>query len=536
MALSPKLELRQSQMLVMTPQLQQAIKLLQLSNLDLSAYVEQELESNPLLERDEPDRDSAEAEAGVADDPIAANGEAAASGEAGASGEAAEDSDPALRDTSAHLSDSETLPSEGEGPLNIDYASAYADDDAPGSTAPSEPDYSSTYGGAWSGGRGGSRDFGDSTFSLEQTASADISLKEHLTGQLNVDIDDPVDRLIGANLIDLLDDAGYLSSDLASVAERVGCDEARVETTLAALQQFDPPGVFARDLAECLALQLADRDRLDPAMRELLDNLNLVADHDIAGLVAACGVDDEDVRDMLAEIRSLNPKPGLAFDNETAQPIVPDVFIRRASNGQWLVELNNDTLPRLLVNRSYHARIDGQAKSQADKAYIAEHLSSANWLMKSLDQRANTILKVATELVVQQETFLLYGVEYLRPLNLRDIAQAIDMHESTVSRVTANKYLATSRGIYPMKYFFTSAIPSSGGGASHSAEAVRHRIRDLIDQEPPDAVFSDDKIVEMLRIQGVDIARRTVAKYREAMRIPSSVERRRRKRLLARAS
>ena len=320
------------------------------------------------------------------------------------------------------------------------------------------------------------------------------------------------------------------------MAERVGCDEARVETTLAALQQFDPPGIFARDLAECLALQLADRDRLDPAMRELLDNLNLVADHDIAGLVAACGVDDEDVRDMLAEIRSLNPKPGLAFDNETAQPIVPDVFIRRASNGQWLVELNNDTLPRLLVNRSYHARIDGQAKSQADKAYIAEHLNSANWLMKSLDQRANTILKVATELVVQQETFLLYGVEYLRPLNLRDIAQAIDMHESTVSRVTANKYLSTSRGIYPMKYFFTSAIPSSGGGASHSAEAVRHRIRDLIDQEAPDAVLSDDKIVEMLRAQGVDIARRTVAKYREAMRIPSSVERRRRKRQLARAS
>jgi RNA polymerase sigma-54 factor len=320
------------------------------------------------------------------------------------------------------------------------------------------------------------------------------------------------------------------------VAERVGCDEARVEIMLTALQQFDPAGVFARDLAECLALQLADRDRLDPAMQELLHNLNLVADHDIAGLVTACGVDEEDVRDMLTEIRSLNPKPGLAFDNETAQPIVPDVFIRHAPNGQWHVELNNDSLPRLLVNRSYHARIDGQAKSQADKAYIAEHLNSANWLMKSLDQRANTILKVATELVVQQETFLLYGMEYLRPLNLRNIAQAIEMHESTVSRVTANKYLATSRGIYPMKYFFTSAIPSSGGGPPHSAEAVRHRIRDLIDQEPTHTVLSDDKIVETLYAQGVDIARRTVAKYREAMRIPSSVERRRRKRKFARAS
>jgi len=504
MALSHRQELRHSQSLVMTPQLQQAIKLLQLSNLELAAYIETELERNPLLERGDADgednRDSGEESGGT---------EAAAA-------------------DAAQWSDSDSLPSADEALLDIDQATGETSDDA----MPGDRSFDSAYGADQTTWQSRSRPIDDSGTSIEQTVSSDIDLKKHLTGQLSVDVDDPIDRVIGINLIDMLDESGYLIGDLEAVVERVGCDVARIESTLAVMQQFDPPGIFARALAECLALQLKDRDRLDPAMQALLDHLDLVAERNIPALIKVCGVDAEDVTDMIAEIRCLNPKPGLAFQTEIIRPVVPDVFVRRGPDGGWLIELNSDMLPRILVNRSYHARIHGRASSQADKSYFAEHLNSANWLVNSLDQRANTILKVATDLVLKQNAFFLYGVEFLRPLNLRDIAQAIEMHESTVSRVTANKYMATSRGIYPMKYFFTPAIASSTGGESHSAESVRHRIRELIESEPAQVVMSDDKIVETMRGHGVDIARRTVAKYREAMRIPSSVERRRLKRHL----
>ena len=516
MALTPKQELRQSQTLVMTPQLQQAIKLLQLSNLELAAYVEQELERNPLLEHQEPERDEAEPGGGE---------EAAAGSEGGgeAGDRAAGDAEVTPPD-SAQLSDRETMPADNDAPLDVDYATAYGGEEPVAAPASPEAGYDANYAGGQPAGRGGSHTFDDGGF--EQSLSRAISLREHLTGQLNVDVVDPVDRLIGANLIDLLDDAGYLTGDLESIAERVGCELTRVEDTLAKLQEFDPPGVLARNLAECLALQLKDRDRLDPAMATLLEHLDLVAHRDTNALVKLCGLDTDDIDDMLAEIRTLNPKPGLAFHNETIQTVTPDVFVRPATDGGWHIELNSDTLPRLLVNRTYYGRINGLAKSQADKTYITEQFQSASWLLKSLDQRANTILKVATELVAQQDRFLTHGVDHLRPLNLRDIAQVIEMHESTVSRVTSNKYIATPRGIYPMKYFFTSAIPSSAGGEAHSAESVRHRIRDLIDNESPGAVLSDDKIVEILHSASIEIARRTVAKYREAMRIPSSVDRR----------
>ncbi len=361
-----------------------------------------------------------------------------------------------------------------------------------------------------------------------------MTLRDHLLEQLHIDVEDPVDRMIGAYLVDMVDEAGYLAGDLESVARALGCRVERVEAALALLQRFDPAGVFARNLSECLALQLAERDRLDPAMQALLDNLGLLARADMAGLMRSCGVDAEDLEDMIAEVKALNPKPGLAFNTEVVHAMVPDVFVRQDPDGSWHVELNHDTLPKVLINARYCARVSGQARSKQDRAYITEHLNSANWLIRSLDQRANTILRVATAIVRRQEGFFAHGVEHMRPLVLRAVAEAVDMHESTVSRVTSNKYMATPRGIFELKYFFTSAIGSSDGGESHAAEAVRHRIRALIEGEG-EAVLSDDGIAEILAREGVDIARRTVAKYREAMGIGSSVRRRRLRRQRPRA-
>jgi len=333
--------------------------------------------------------------------------------------------------------------------------------------------------------------------------------------------------MIGQFLIDLVDEAGYLSGDLGQVGEKLGASSEDVDAVLQILQGFDPPGVCARNLAECLTVQLRERNRFDPAMEALVGQLDLVAKRDFAALRRVCGVDDEDLADMLNEIRQLNPKPGLAFGSTLVQPIVPDVFVRPGPDGGWTVELNSDTLPKVLVNQSYHSEVAKLARNDKDKSYLADCLQSATWLVRALDQRAKTILKVATEIVRQQDAFLVHGVRHLRPLNLKTIAEAIGMHESTVSRVTANKYMATERGVFELKYFFTSAIAASDGGEAHSAEAVRHRIKELIDAEGTDGVLSDDAIVEKLRAGGVDIARRTVAKYREAMRIGSSVQRRR---------
>ena len=493
----PRLELRQSQTLVMTPQLQQAIKLLQLSNLDLADYVEQELSQNPLLE-------VTEREPRAGDDAPEPVREVDGSAE-------------------TDLSKMGLADTEHETPLDMNVTEALGADEPVAGAAGNADPFMRT--------RNTRNDFSSDEYDLEQSLTHDISLKDHLMGQINLDVPDPVDRLIAAQLVDMVNDAGYLEGEIAAVADAMGCEVARVEQTLATCQAFDPPGVFARGLGECLGLQLRERNRLDPAMQKLLERLDLLARGDIAALMRHCSVDAEDITEMIAEIKALNPKPGLAFGTDVAQTVVPDVFVRPRPGGGWMVELNSETLPSVLVNTRYYSRISAGARSDTDKAYLSEKLNSANWLVKSLDQRANTILKVATEIVAQQEGFFLFGVSRLRPLNLRDIATVIQMHESTVSRVTANKHMATPRGIYPMKYFFTSAIQSTeGGGETHSAESVRARIKTLIDREEPDAVLSDDKIVEILRTSEIDIARRTVAKYREALRIPSSVDRRRLKR------
>jgi len=359
--------------------------------------------------------------------------------------------------------------------------------------------------------------------------SAEATLADHLAEQMVLAISDPAGRMIGQYLIDMVDEAGYLVGDLQSVAHKLGAPLGDVEAVLAILQTLDPPGVCARSLTECLAIQLKDRNRFDPAMRMLVEHLDILAKRDLGALRRLCAVNDEDLADMISEIRNLNPKPGLAFGSTTVQPIVPDVFVRAAPDGSWQVELNSDTLPKVLINQRYYAQVSTTTRSAGDKSYIADCLQTATWLVRALDQRAKTILKVSSEIVRQQDAFFANGVQHLRPLNLKTVADAIGMHESTVSRVTANKYMATTRGIFELKYFFTSSIASANGGEAHSAEAVRHRIRQLIDTETAVDVLSDDTIVDRLRGAGIDIARRTVAKYRDAMRIPSSVQRRREK-------
>jgi len=506
MALSQRLEFRQSQALVMTPQLMQAIKLLQLSSLDLTAYVEGELERNPLLERASDDGSPSVTEGNEQAEAPLPEAERPA-GAADWIGEEMETSRSAM-----------------EQGLGTELENVFPDDGAGKGPQPEAPPAAYS---EWSG--AGARGAEDSAYNLEAFVSAETTLADHLAEQMTLAIPEPARRMIGQYLIDMVDEAGYLTGDLDNVADKLGAQRAEVEAVLAILQTFDPPGVCARNLTECLAIQLKERDRFDPAMQALVAHLDLLAKRDLAGLRRLCGVSEDDLVDMIGEIRNLNPKPGLAFGSTLVQPIVPDVFVRQAADGTWQVELNSDTLPKILINQRYYAQVSKTTQNASDKSYLADCLQTATWLVRALDQRAKTILKVSSEIVRQQDAFFARGVQYLRPLNLKTVADAIRMHESTVSRVTANKYMATSRGIFELKYFFTSSIASANGGEAHSAEAVRHRIRLLIDAETAADVLSDDTIVNKLREAGVDIARRTVAKYREAMRIPSSVQRRREK-------
>ncbi len=512
MALTPRLDLRQSQSLVMTPQLQQAIKLLQLSNIELTAYVAEELEKNPLLDVDDG------SESSDAQSKAESNG---ADAEQSQSGEDTSEITAADQAMSQDQASGET-----ETALDADRDSLYTDEaraDVQSSQA-AEFESSST---DWSSVKGGGKGFDSDLSGLESTLSQEVTLRDHLIEQLHVSIKDPAQKVIGIHLIDMLDDAGYLVDAIDVIAERLGASIAYVQETLEILQKFEPAGLFCRDLSECLALQLIDRDRFDPAMKALIENLDLLAKRELSKLEKICEVDREDISDMIQEIRELDPKPGLAFSSVVAQTVIPDVFVKKTADGGWRVELNSDTLPRVLLNQRYYAEITKLAQSKDDKSYMTDCYNDANWLIKSLDQRAKTILKVSTEIVRQQDAFMIHGVQHLRPLNLKTVAEAISMHESTVSRVTTNKYMSTHRGVFELKYFFTSAIASSHGGDAHSAEAVRDKIKKLIEIEDISTILSDDKIVDILKGQGIDIARRTVAKYREAMHIPSSVQRRR---------
>ncbi len=553
MALSTRLVLRQGQSLVMTPQLLQAIKLLQFSNMELSAFVEEELERNPLLERadDRPDEDLSFARAVDSDQW---------------SGEAQSESDFQGFDDSGSFSPDEAVAfSDGDGPdystsaesapvdwtsdqfavepgalaadLGTDLSNAF---DADRAVTPGEAVFDGEGAGlsatSWSGSGAGGVGGESEAHNLEAYVAAQVTLRDHLSEQLAVAVSSPVDRMIGHAIIDSIDEAGYFVDSVEETAARLGTSDAQTLAVLKIVQTFDPSGVGARNLAECLTLQLQEQGRFDPAMEALLANLPLLARRDFPALRRLCGVDQEDMIEMVAEVRRLDPKPGRAFGVGVIQPVVPDVLVRAASDGSWQVELNPDCLPRVLVNQTYAHRISRTKGSAADRSFVANCLQTANWLTKSLDQRARTILKVATEIVRQQDAFFEHGVGHLRPLNLKTIADAIGMHESTVSRVTSNKYMASPRGLFELKYFFTASIQSSSGGETHSAESVRWRIKQLIDLEEPQTVLSDDALVSKLKEANVDIARRTVAKYRESLKIPSSVERRREKMAMLQAA
>ncbi len=469
MSAMQRLELRQGQSLTMTPQLVQSIKLLQLSHAELAAYVEAELERNPLLHEGEI---RADAPAPSLADFLRAKQKAQAAG-------------------------SRIVP--GPAP-----ARAQASSGASGSAGAAH---------------------GDIRPEMEETLARATSLTEHLEAQLDLATADPRLRLIGEHLIHNLDEAGYLTEDPTEIAARLATEPAEVEAALRLIQTFEPSGVGARSLAECLRIQLKERDRLDPAMQALLAHLHLVARQDFAGLRKVCGVDQEDLADMLAEIRRLEPKPGLAFTPVAVDVLVPDVLIRPAPDGGLAVELNPETLPRILLNRGYYVEVAKMVRKDEDKSFLSECFQTASWLTRSLEQRARTILKVAAEIARQQEDFFREGVAGLRPMTLKSVAEAIGMHESTISRVAANKAVGTERGTYPMKFFFGAAT----GEGEHSAKAVRHRIRQLIEAESPGDVLSDEAIAQKLKAEGIQVARRTVAKYREALRIPSSADRRRRR-------
>lgn len=488
MAIAPRLQQKQSQSLVMTPQLQQAIKLLQLSNIELAAFVEEQLESNPLLERGTGD-ENRRGEDG--------DGKSSDNDYSEISLDAPQSAASEAMDAPSHAMDSEATAADVGG--NVDWSKA---------------------------GSGGSFNGGSDYDPMDNTA-AEISLTEHLNAQLAMATSDAKDRMIGAYLIDHVDENGYLRADLEDIADRLGVSSARLLSALTVLQTFEPTGVFARDLRECLMLQLREKNLYDLPMSLLVDNLELLAKHDLSKLSKLCGVDKDELMRMVAQLKSLSPKPGLAYGGEMAAAVEPDVFIRETSQGGWAVELNSDTLPRVLVNHRYYAKVSAQGSDEATQTFMSECQANANWLVKSLDQRARTILKVSTEIIKQQDGFFAYGIDHLRPLNLKQVADAIEMHESTVSRVTSNKFMSTPRGMFELKYFFTASIPSNDGGEAYSAEAVRHKIKILISEETRKTVKSDDKIVDLLRDQGVEIARRTVAKYRESLGIPSSVERRR---------
>lgn len=511
MALGPRLDLRQSQSLVMTPQLQQAIRLLALSNIEIEAFIGEELERNPLLELGGEDTGGDVASSGV---------------------DAAYDA-PSAPATDGDPVGSDELIGAGMGevdrPLDIDMSSEVFHHD-------SVSDCPDRVAGEASGGLDGALSLneiitggGADSDGWEDSLEYDLTLREHLHAQAGMAMSGTT-LFIGRHLIELIDENGYLRGDLLQVSHQLGVPLAEVETALAGVHTLEPTGVGARDLAECLALQAKEADRYDPCMARLIDNLELLARGALPQLKRLCRVDDDDLADMIAELRQYDPKPGSRFGGSSVESVVPDLFVLERE-GKWMIEINSATLPRLLVNRSYHVSLSGGRHDAKSKAWLSECLAEANWLVKALDQRQRTIIKVASEIVKQQEGFFRQGVTQLRPLTLRSVADAIEMHESTVSRVTSHKYLSCARGLFELKYFFTSAIQATDGGDAVSASAVKSHIKTLIDEEDGKNILSDDQLVDLLKERGFDIARRTVAKYREALGLGSSVQRRRQKKL-----
>lgn len=462
------LHLKQAATLVMTPQLQQSLKMLQLSSLELAEFIDMQLEKNPLLQKEDGEftEETSEKEEAPEED---------------ASLDLGEEADWDQEEHSLHFKEAKHR------------ERTYQEDDS----------------------------------EMESRATKEKTLREHIMDQAILDFKLPENRAIAMHLVDLLENTGYITADLTALSHQLGVPFAAVEAVLHRLQKCDPAGVFARNLAECLTLQLKEKNRFDPAMEKLVKSLDLLANGEIERLQKLCGVNHEDMLQMCAEIRALNPKPGEKFEPSRAETLIPDIFVRR-KHGAWHIELNNETLPKLLVNRHYYSEVKKRTKSEQEKKFLSEQWSDANWLIKTLNQRANTVLKVATEIVTQQEAFFEKGLAHLKPMTMKSIADLIGMHESTVGRVSSNKYLATPRGTYELKFFFSSGV-HGGEGEDISSHAIKQAIKDLIDKEQTTAILSDDKIAEILQSRQMEVARRTVAKYREAMNIPPSSQRKRQK-------
>ena len=485
MGLGPRIDLRVSQQLVMTQQLQQAIKLLALSNLEIEAVIAEELAKNPLLE--------------------------ARPGEGGTGSDTIVREDREFGDDAADPSGTDELIGNKLGtedsPVDMDWQAAALETDS----------FSDVGGGTG----------GEEAFDFDRLEGGESGLAEHLLAQLG-GTGGTIGRLAAA-IVNELEETGYLDTSLRLIADECEASLKEAEEALTLVQSLDPPGIAARSLEECIALQAKAADRYDPAMARLIANLDLLAKGRMADLRRICAVDEGDLADMVRELRAYDPKPGCRFVSKEPEAITPDLFVRQSKTG-WIVELNNAALPRVLVNRRYHAELKRGPQDKASKAWLGECLQSANWLVKALDQRARTIVKVASEIVKQQQGFFEQGVSALRPLTLAKVAEAIEMHESTVSRVTSNKYLACDRGMFELKYFFGSGVASEGGEGA-AAEAVKAAIKDIIEDETE--VLSDDAIAAMLKDKGMDVARRTVVKYREAMGIGSSIQRRRQRKMVA---
>ncbi len=519
MALTPRLEFRQTQSLVMTPQLMQAIKLLQMSHIDLGTFVENELEKNPLLQRAEETFDQSSTDLQFESDFPSNSMNDHSEDWVNRAVDGSLETNP--QDIAKNFdTDAENIFPEDAGQAGIEASGITGRDTSPQTGQSIDQKL------------GNSSSHFDGDYNIEAFVSEKVSLQDHLTREFGLLTQDKTKLFIAQNLIDNIDKGGYIRLDISELAEDLQASYEQIEEVLFLLQSLEPSGICARNLNECLALQLKEKNRYDPAIAALLDNLDLLVKHDFTSLKNLCGVEDTDLFDMIEEVKSLDPKPGEAYETNLSEPVVPDVFITSLPDGNWAIELNFETLPKVLVDQNYYAHVIKTVDDETQKTFLTDCLQTANWLIKSLDQRAKTILKVTTEIVRQQDAFFTHGINHLRPLNLKTVADAIDMHESTVSRVTSNKYVMTPRGLFELKYFFTSAISSSEGGQAHSAEAVRHRIRSLIDNEDPKKILSDDALVKLLKETGIDIARRTVAKYREAMHISSSVQRRREKKAL----
>jgi RNA polymerase sigma-54 factor len=502
-SINQSLQQRQSQQLVMTPQLQLSLKILQFNSLELNEFVENELQNNPLLEAEaKEERDNSD------DDFSVESSENNAENSEGDERETHEDFDnpkdnSELLDTGAddswNTSESSSLEPSGD--------SLYYED------AKNNTSYEPT----------------DAGSIIEKTYSEAESLRDFLNQQIDVDFYNLERKLIAYHLVDMLDKNGFLSSetledDLDNLAKNLGTSRDVIDDVIEDLKGFEPVGVFARNLKDCLKIQLEAQDRLDPSMEKFIDNLELLAKGEIAKLAKICDVDKDEIEYLTKEVKQLNPRPASGFENIQVETKQIDIFLRK-EKGKWTIELNNEVMPKVLLNKKYYQEVKAKSKDENSKKYLNEQFASANWLIRAITQRAETMMKVTNELVLEQSEFFENGINYLRPMIMRDIAEKVGVHESTVGRVVNGKYISTPRGVFELKFFFTSSIGNSTGGSDYSSQTVKHQIKELIEQE--EKILSDEDIAQILKSRGIDCARRTVAKYREAQNIPTSAERKR---------